>query len=180
MRRSSVTVGAKAFPSSGVGRYGDHRTDLTGGIRCAPDSAFDGAPDWSHDGLIVFQSDRNGNMDLFTIHPDGTGLQRITTSTDDDLFPSWAPSSSKVAYVHVHGASQQVFTVNTDGSGVTQLTHTQLLKGTLAWSSNRKKIVMTAGGEETVDLYSIHSDGTHQTRLTSGPSNDFEPDWQSV
>jgi Tol biopolymer transport system component len=128
----------------------------------------------------VFQSDRRGNMDLFTIHPNGTGLKRITTSTDDDLFPSWSPNSDKVAYVHIHGASQQVFTVRTDGTDVTQLTHTKLLKGSLAWSFNTRKIVMSAGTEETVDLYTIHADGTNQHRLTSGPSNDFEPAWQSL
>ena len=86
--------------------------------------ADDATPDWSPDGKrIAFMSLRNGNADLFTIHPDGTHVKQVTTSPGDDVLPSWAPGGAKLAFVHVSGANQQVFTIKADGTGLTKITH---------------------------------------------------------
>ncbi len=50
-------------------------------------------PAWSPDGeWIVFSSNRIGpNYDLFVIHPDGSDIQRVTTSDGDVRYPVWKP-----------------------------------------------------------------------------------------
>jgi Tol biopolymer transport system component len=41
--------------------------------------ALDYNPSWSQSGdWIVFTSERGGSVDLYRIHPDGTGLDRLT------------------------------------------------------------------------------------------------------
>jgi Tol biopolymer transport system component len=43
------------------------------------DLAADTQPEWSPDGeWIAFLSDRSGHVDLYVVHPDGTGLRRLT------------------------------------------------------------------------------------------------------
>jgi Tol biopolymer transport system component len=54
--------------------------------------SLDIEPAWSPDGQwIVFASNRDDpNFDLYVIHPDGTGLQRILSDPDSkDSYPSW-------------------------------------------------------------------------------------------
>lgn len=58
---------------------------------------------WSPDGRsIVFSGERDGAGGLFAIAPDGSGLQRLTSSPPAamaDHQPSWAPDGSHVAFV---------------------------------------------------------------------------------
>jgi Tol biopolymer transport system component len=51
---------------------------------------LDAHPSWSPDGsLIVFDTSRSGNNDLWVVKPDGTGMQQITVNPASDLDPSW-------------------------------------------------------------------------------------------
>ena len=40
------------------------------------------------DRLIVFQSNRGGRLDLWTMRPDGTGATKVTDDPTDDVIPS--------------------------------------------------------------------------------------------
>ena len=53
-------------------------------MRCWPAEGLDYNPSFSADGKwIVFTSERNGSADIFRVHPDGSGLERLT---DDPAF----------------------------------------------------------------------------------------------
>jgi TolB protein len=41
---------------------------------------------------IAFASDADGDMEIYSIGPDGTGLRRLTDNTVSDLAPAWLPS----------------------------------------------------------------------------------------
>ena len=51
---------------------------------------FDSA--WASDGgLLVFDSYREGNWDIYLIEPAGTNTMRLTTHVADDESPAWRP-----------------------------------------------------------------------------------------
>ncbi|HEV8574715.1 MAG TPA: hypothetical protein VGR43_08410 [Dehalococcoidia bacterium] len=53
---------------------------------------YDIEPGWSPDGeWVIFASNREDpNFDLYVVHPDGTGLQRVLSDPDSkDSYPSW-------------------------------------------------------------------------------------------
>jgi Tol biopolymer transport system component len=98
---------------------------------------------WSPDGRwIAFDSSDGGPHDLFVIHPDGTGLARITSTEEDGLFsfgPVWSPDSTKLLFVRGLDEldSTDLWTVNVDGTGLSQVTHSLGGYGGYAWLPSR-------------------------------------------
>ncbi len=56
------------------------------------------APSWSRDGRLVFQSNRDGNWELYVMNADGSGLRRVTDDEGDGE-PSWSPTGDRIAFV---------------------------------------------------------------------------------
>jgi Tol biopolymer transport system component len=54
--------------------------------------ANDSDPAWSPDGsMIAFVSDRDGNVEIYVMRADGTGVRRVTDNPADDIHPVWNP-----------------------------------------------------------------------------------------
>ena len=98
------------------------------GPKTAP-GVYDSAGNWSPDGgMIAFESDVDGDMDIYVIGADGTGLRQLTgLEPDDDRHdegPSWSPDGLQLAFtsgpddlngdIHVMDAA--------DGSDVRRIT----------------------------------------------------------
>lgn len=73
------------------------RTDGTGYRQLTDDAFRDRVPQWSPDGRrIAFYSNRSGSgYRLWSIHPDGSGLERLSDATL--LFPCWSPDGARIA-----------------------------------------------------------------------------------
>jgi Tol biopolymer transport system component len=55
-------------------------------------TAEDGEPDWSPDGSrIVFESNRDGNFEIYIMDIAGNNQQRLTDHPSRDIMPSWYP-----------------------------------------------------------------------------------------
>ena len=88
-------------------------------------------PDWSPDGSqILFRSPETENFlnsNIFTIHPDGTGLRQITHGTRRTKVysASFSPDGTSIA-LGMNGINGQadVFRIGIDGSGLTPVTRT--------------------------------------------------------
>lgn len=111
---------------SGVRALTSHpgRDRLPSGVGGFGDANFDYDP-WSPDGSrIVFERYHDGDDwgTLYLIHPDGSGLRRLTDHSSN--FNGWAPDGIRIAFTrHVPIASPDVYLINTDGSGLRNLTN---------------------------------------------------------
>lgn len=89
-------------------------------------------PDWSPDGSrILFRAPADQdflNSNFFTIRPDGTDLQQVTSfpNTTNLYSASFSPDGTRIVFGREGTAGQaDVFTMSVDGSGVTPLTRTR-------------------------------------------------------
>ncbi|MFQ5484364.1 MAG: hypothetical protein ACE5DO_03415 [Desulfobacterales bacterium] len=90
-----------------VGKIWKVRADGTDLSALTFDRAFDDRqPNWSPVGdRIVFQRRAlpNGQWDLFTLSPDGTGFQNITSNPASDTDASWSPDGKWIVYSTDYG-----------------------------------------------------------------------------
>ncbi len=80
--------------------------------RLLPDSqGLDYDPSFSSDGKwIVFTSERDpegtGQADIWRVHPDGSGLERLTTETSMEDAGVLSPDGTKLAFVSTQGGAR--------------------------------------------------------------------------
>jgi Tol biopolymer transport system component len=59
---------------------------------------YDFYPEWSPDGTkIAFCSNRDGDLEIYTMDPDGSNQKRLTYDPGDDVFPIWT-SDGRIVY----------------------------------------------------------------------------------
>ena len=156
---------------------------ITGFTNLTNNAAVDTRADWSPNGSkIAFDTDRNGNNEIYVMNADGTSLQRLTNQSADDSQAAWSPDGSKIAWMSNSSGKYEIWVMNADGSGKTRLTTTNggaQVSGQLAWSPDGSKIAFTSSrtGSTGYDIYVMNADGSNVTKLTSASGDDSEPVW---
>lgn len=81
------------------------------------------AQDSPPEGTIAFQSNRDGNNEIYIIDSDGENVTRLTNNGVDDNSPSWSPDGEWIAYESIQDdGNAQLFIIRADGSDIRQLT----------------------------------------------------------
>jgi TolB protein len=108
---------------------------------------YDNFPLWSPRGdLIMFSRQADGDYEIYTIKPDGTGVKRLTFSKGNDAHMTWSPDGEHIVFASTRmgfkdeaiytDAPQpygELFVMKFDGSDVQQITDNQWEDGTPAW-----------------------------------------------
>jgi Tol biopolymer transport system component len=108
---------------------------------------YDNFPLWSPRGdLIMFSRVQQGDYEIYTIKPDGTGARRLTSSPGNDAHQAWSPDGERIVFASARmGFKDEViytdapqpygelFVMRYDGRNVQQLTDNQWEDGTPAW-----------------------------------------------
>jgi TolB protein len=110
-------------------------------------------PQWSPKGdVIMFTSDRDGDFELYTIQPDGSGLRRLTSAPGNNAHSVWSPdgewivfSSGRMGfkdemalYDRVPQPYGEIFAMRADGSDVRQLTDNKWEDASPGWMPEPK------------------------------------------
>src|SRR6476619_6906544 len=61
------------------------------------------------DGRIAFNSDRDGNNEIYVMSPDGTGVTRLTNEIAWDCCPAWSPDGTKIAFVSYRDGNNELY-----------------------------------------------------------------------
>jgi Tol biopolymer transport system component len=128
---------------------------------------------WSPDGRkIVFESNRHGDYEIYTMSPNGSDVTRLTYEAGRDLMPLWSNNGKEIAFSSERNGVQDIYKMNADGSNVTQITFG--LKAIFpAWSPNGQHI--SFGRWDSEELYVMSSDGSDITQITFDPT--LNKDW---
>ena len=136
--------------------------------------AVDAVSRWSPDGSkILYESDRDGNHEIYVMNADGSDQTRLTFSSALDLSGSWSPDGTKILFSSGREGSMDIYVMNADGSNQTRLTNNPDSEGGAAYSPDGTKIAFSRdkhnfrsdqiGGE----TYVMDADGSNETPLVT-------------
>jgi Tol biopolymer transport system component len=119
------------------------------------------------EGIVVFQSNRNGPMEVYTMNSDGTGAVRLTNNPGIDGGARWSPDGRRIVFSSLRAGAREIWVMNTDGSAQQRLT--SLGNANMPdWSPDGSRIAFhTSRGDGEWDVYVMNADGTALRRLTS-------------
>ncbi|MBW2981415.1 DUF5050 domain-containing protein [Candidatus Woesearchaeota archaeon] len=127
---------------------------------------------------IAFQSHRDGNSEIYTMNPDGTGATRLTSDPDGDESPEWSPDGSKIVFFSIRDGIYQIYVMNSDGTNQTSLSNNLSVEDLYpAWSPEGAKIVFESNRDGNYEIYTMNADGSNVQRLTNNSAGDLQPVW---
>ncbi len=120
-------------------------------------------------GRIAFTSDHDGDVDIYVMNSDGSGVEQLTDNDSVDTSPSWSPDGDRIVFTSDRDNDEEIYNLyamNADGSGVEQLTD-DCSNGDPAWSPDGSRIAFTSLG----DIYVMNADGSGKIQLTGEPND---------
>jgi RHS repeat-associated protein len=131
---------------------------------------------------IVFASNREGSMQIYAMHGDGSGVTRLTYSGANDDYPHWSPDGTKIVFQSDRDSGgtglMDIYVMNADGSGIARLTSNPNDDCMASWSPDGTKIsFQSLRNGSAYQVYSMNADGSNQVNLTNTTANDVEPSW---
>ena len=123
------------------------------------------------EGKITFQSNRNGNFDIFVMNADGSNVTQLTSNPFDEYLPLFSPDGSRIVFARC-GFICQVVVINADGSGE-RVVIDDGFPG--AWSPDGNRIALGgAAGTGIEGIWVVNVDGSGLVRVLDP---DFITDW---
>jgi Tol biopolymer transport system component len=178
---------SRQSPFTGLGGVWVVNVDGTGMRQLTSEENADSEPSWSPDGRwIAFSSDRDDNLELYAVRPDGTGVRRLTdTPTTHEENPDWSPDGDLLAFDACEAPSwpcpgspnYEVYTIDAAGA-VAQLTTDPTIDANPAWSPDGLQIAFRSDRTGNTEVWKMAADGAHLVQLTFKPfQGGVDPDW---
>ncbi len=116
---------------------------------------------------VVFVSERDGNLELYKINVDGSGLTRLTNREGTDAMPTWSPDGQQIAFFSERSGSAQLYTMSANGDDVQALTgeHNNIW---VDWSTANNRLAWIQVRDDGRFLMTANADGSSQ-RTIAGP-----------
>lgn len=139
-------------------------------------------------GKIVFQSDRDGNYDLYIMNPNGSDQQNLTnsppsiTSTNNNTYPIPSPDGKSIAFESDRDGNREIYVIDVENRIQINLTKNKANDYSPTWSPDGKSIAFISDRDAvlvdtdhdiwTNNIYIMAADGSNPRRLTSKNKSD--------
>jgi uncharacterized repeat protein (TIGR01451 family) len=139
---------------------------------------------------IAFDSNRDGNREIYIMNADGTSQTRLTFNSapgllSDDLDPAISPDGTKIAFTSYRDGNYEIYVMNADGSNPMRLSSNCEFDGNPTWSPDGTRIAFTGQGALSsltshFEIFVMNADGSNRAQLTTSRSvveNNAHPVW---
>lgn len=128
-----------------------------------------------HSLRIAYASNADGNLEIYTMNPDGSGRTRLTKDAAKDAEPKWSPDGKRIAFKSTRDGNDEIYVMNEDGSNRINVTRNPATDEDCSWSPDSKELVFASNRDGNFEMYVMLAGGTNVRRLTSNQSKDLSP-----
>jgi Tol biopolymer transport system component/DNA-binding winged helix-turn-helix (wHTH) protein len=133
----------------------------------APSSHMQQNPCYSPDGeRIVFESERSGQSEIWTIGTTGEAIQQLTNSAAVAQSPAWSPDGRRIAFSETVLRQRDVYVVNSTGGAPLRLTQNASDNARPSWSRNGRWIYFHSNRSGRYEVWRMASEGGLATQVT--------------
>jgi Tol biopolymer transport system component len=142
-------------------------------------------PTWSPDGeALLFASDMEGSIQLYTIHWDGKQLRRVSSLPALRGRSDWSNDGRHIVTYSGAPWKREVYLLNADGTNARVLSPAGGNSQGPSFSPDGQWVAFTAyydhpGDDHGCEIYILRIDGTDLRRLTDNDYCDYQPRWGS-
>lgn len=171
-----------AYSANNAGNWDIYTSSVThyAHERLTTHPANDLHPDWSVNNEIIFNSDRDGRLEVFTIDADGLNLQRVWEHTGEGftiMVPRWSPAGdSYLVFKNYTIEEADIFLVHTNGQ-IEQLTLDAGIDRVPTFNPDGTQIVFRSERDGDSDIYTMNLANGEILPLTSDNNTNMSPDW---
>ncbi|MEQ8191649.1 MAG: hypothetical protein ABRQ39_27030 [Candidatus Eremiobacterota bacterium] len=127
---------------------------------------------------IIFVSNRNGNLDIYTMNVDGTEVKQITSSASNEAYPGVSPDGKKITFASNRDGNWEIYVMDYDGKeeDSIRLTYNNTDDLYPSFTADSKHVVFQSNRDGNSELYMVDiTDPRTQIRLTINETDDVHP-----
>lgn len=128
-------------------------------------------------GLLAFQSDRDGDWEIYVANPDGSGQVALTDNAANDTLPAWSPDGTRIAFTSNRDGNNEIYVMDADGAGQTRLTNNSASDSIPAWSPDGTQLAFNTNRDGYQQVYVMGADGSGPTNRSASLVADMQPAW---
>jgi Tol biopolymer transport system component len=142
---------------------------------------------------ILFETNRDGNSEIYMMNPDGSNPTNLTSHPATDYSAAWSPDGTRIAFVTGRDGDAEIYVMDADGSGATNLSRHPDDDTFPVWSPTGTHIAFQTDRESTgpilsvdpkiilgdfnIEIFVMNDDGTGQINVSNDPAWDGFPSW---
>ena len=125
---------------------------------------------------IVFISDRDGNLEIYSTDQSGKKQTNLTNTSSDESSPVVSPNGNLIAFLSTSEAGTAVEVIDFDGTGRKAVNQGPEMRRTHRWSPDSDRIAFIVAQGESPQIFVASIDGLTSMLLTS-IAGDEVGDW---
>ncbi len=126
---------------------------------------------------ILFQTDREGDWEIYVMNPDGTNPRNVSMNTAGDVEPDWSPDGTQIAFTRWVGNDRFIYVMDADGKNVKRLTLGPKWDEAPDWSPDGAWIAFQSMRDGKQQLFAVRPDGSSTVKISHSSYIEAYPAW---
>ncbi len=126
---------------------------------------------------IIFESNRDGDYDIYRMDVDGRNQQPLTVNDTSDENPKVSPDGQRILFQSERDGNREVYVMDIDGRNQTRLTFDPGKDQVPTWSPDGSQIAFASDRSGNLNIHTMQADGSNVRQLTFDDLYSGHPSW---
>jgi TolB protein len=126
-------------------------------------------------GTLAFQSDRDGDWEIYTVEADGTNLVKLTDHPAADRHPAWSPDGRFLAFSSERSGGGDIYLLDVEEGTLRQLTDHPSNEGAPQFRRDGRVLAFEGERDGRAEIYQIELESGAIERVTSSLTRKLGP-----